>query len=301
MIVLGYGDFRYTRDDTWPKAPRYWNFGFPSNAAINGDGEIFVISRGIEHPVSVWDRDGNFLYSWGAGEFSQHPHGITIAPNGNVWVVDRDYHVATEYSPGGQRLRRLGRKGQPSPTWNGRFIKSIPFNMPTNLAIAPDGCIFVSDGYGNQRVHKFNAEGKLLLSWGKQGTGRGEFALVHNVWVDSLNRVLVNDDENDRIQLFNFDGQYLEEWQMMNPSGLCVHNDTVFVSQLSPAHDPANGPGWGAVSIWNLDGERLSEWIGSAGTDRRMLVGPHDLCVDSEGSIYVCEGRIGRVSKFRRL
>jgi len=173
--------------------------------------------------------------------------------------------------------------------------------MPTNLAIASNGQIFVSDGYGNHRVHKFTPEGELLLSWGRQGTGPGEFALVHNVAVDKFNRVLVNDDENHRIQLFDFDGVFIEEWAMLNPSGLCVHNDLVYVSQLAPYHDPLNGPGSGTVSIWSLDGEKLGEWIGTAGVDRAMLVGPHDLSVNFDGSIFVCEGRIGRVSKFNRV
>jgi sugar lactone lactonase YvrE len=301
MTTFGSGDFRYVRDEKWPKTSKYWNFGFPSDAAVSESGEIFILTRGTEHPVSIWDRDGNFIYSWGAREFSGQPHGIKIAPSGNVWITDRDFHVVTEYTPGGERLRNLGRKHHPSPTWHGRFIKSVPFNMPTNVAFAPNGQIFVSDGYGNHRVHKFSPEGELLLSWGKQGTGPGEFALVHNISIDKFDRLLVNDDENHRIQLFDYDGNYLEEWSMTNPSGLCIHDDIVYVANLGPYYDPANGPGWGAVTIWNLKGEKLSEWVGSEGPDRRALVGPHDLCVDDDGNIYVCEGDGGRVQRFNRL
>lgn len=301
MTIVGTGDYRYERDDNWPKPSKYRSFGFPSSAAVNESGEIFVISRGTEHPVTIWDKAGNFLHSWGAGEFSPQPHGITIAANGNVWIVDRDYHVASEYTPEGRRVRSLGTKFQPSPTWHGRFIKSVPFNMPTNLAIAANGDIFVSDGYGNHRVHKFNAAGELLLSWGRQGTGPGEFALVHNIWIDKFNRVLVNDDENHRIQLFTVDGEFIEQWEMTNPSGLYLRDDIVYVAQLGPYEDASKGPGWGAISLWDLQGNKLSEWVGWEGEDRRMLVGPHDLGVDQEGSLYVCEGPIGRVSKFRRV
>jgi len=173
--------------------------------------------------------------------------------------------------------------------------------MPTNLAIAPTGEIFVADGYGNHRVHKFSSDGQLLLSWGRQGTGPGEFALVHNIWIDKSGRVLVNDDENHRIQIFNSEGDFLEEWHMTNPSGLCIHEDVVYVSQLGPYHDPSKGSGCGTISLWTLDGEPITSWTGLDGPGGDIMVAPHDLCVDGQGSIYACEVRIGRVSKFRRI
>ena len=155
--------------------PKYWTMGLASDGAVNSRDEVHIFSRGA-HPVTIWDPAGNFISSWGEGTFSANPHGIYIAPNDNVWLVDRDYHIATEYTPSGESLRTLGEKLAPSPSFQG-----LPFNMPSGLAIAPDGNMFVSDGYGAHRVHKFSPEGELLLSWGKQGTGPGEFALVHNV------------------------------------------------------------------------------------------------------------------------
>lgn len=302
MTIVGSNGYTYERVPSWPNKNRYWgDFAFPTDVAVNADGEVYVLSRNDRHPVTMWTKDGDFIYCWGEGQFSSQPHGLYIAPNGNVWITDRDSHVVTEFTPGGTALRSLGNRMSPSPSWEGRFVKSRPFNMPTNLAIAPDGNIFVSDGYGNHRVHKFSPSGELLLSWGRQGTGPGEFALVHNVWIDSRNRVLINDDENHRIQLFTLEGVFIEEWHMTNPSGLCIHDDIVYVAQLGPYHDPDKGPGWGSVSLWNLDGEMLTNWVGTEGEDRMTLVAPHDLGVDDEGSIYVCEGDIGRVSKFRRV
>lgn len=300
-MIVGTGSYKYQKAESWPKLGKYWKFKFPSDAAVNADGIIYVLDRGSAHPVTMWDKDGNFIYCWGEGYFSDQPHGIYVAPNGNVWVTDRDFHLVTEFSPGGQPLRKLGKKLAPSPTWHGRFIKSLPFNMPTNLAIASTGEIFVADGYGNHRVHKFNPEGELLLSWGRQGTGPGEFALVHNVWVDKFDRVLVNDDENHRIQIFDLHGQYLEEWKMTNPSGLCIHDDVVYVSQLGPYPDSGKGPGWGSVSLWNLEGQLITQWVGTEGPTRDILIAPHDLGVDDEGSIYVCEGDRGEVGKFRKV
>ena len=186
----------------WPKLPKYWSLGQPSDAAVNSAGEIFVVSRG-DHPVSIWTLEGDFLGSWGEGIFSAMPHGIYIGRDDNVWIVDRDHHVAMEFTPEGKPLRTLGQKLSPSPTCTGKVVRARPFNMPTNLAIARNGDIFVADGYGNSKVHRFGADGRLTLSWGRQGDGPGEFALVHNVWIDSRDRVLICDDENDRLQIFD--------------------------------------------------------------------------------------------------
>ena len=187
MAVVGSGDFQYERVPEWPNMPKYWEFGAASDGAVNSKDEVYIFSRGL-HPLTIWDTDGNFISSWGEGTFSANPHGIYIAPNDNVWLVDRDYHIATEYTPGGEVLRTLGEKLAPSPSFQG-----APFNMPSGLAIAPDGHMFVSDGYGGHRVHKFTADGELVKSWGKQGTGPGEFALLHNVWVDKNSRVYIAD------------------------------------------------------------------------------------------------------------
>jgi hypothetical protein len=301
MAIVGSGAFRYERIPEWPQVPKHWDLGEPSDAAVNSTGEIYVLSRAARHPVTIWSTDGRFISSWGEGAFSAMPHGIYIGMDDNVWVVDRDYHIAIEFTPGGDTIRTLGRKLAPSPTCDGRVVKVRPFNMPANLAIAGNGDIFVADGYGGHKVHRFGADGTLQLSWGRQGMGPGEFALVHNVWIDSLNRVFIADDENDRVQIFDRDGTYLTEWKFANPSGLCIHDDLVYVAELQPFADVANGLGSGSVCILNLDGELQARWVGTDGPNRDVLIGPHDLCVDGRGDIYVCEPRGRRVSKFRKL
>ncbi len=100
MAVLGYGDYRYERVPSWPNMPRYWDFGLASDGAVNSRDEVHIFSRG-DHPLTIWDTDGNFITSWGEGTFSDNPHGIYITPEDNIWLVDRDYHIATEYSPAG--------------------------------------------------------------------------------------------------------------------------------------------------------------------------------------------------------
>ncbi len=286
MALLGSGDYRYELVPSWPRMPRYWSFGPASGAAVNSQDEVHVFSRGL-HPLTIWDADGNFISSWGEGTFSANPHGIHIAPNDNVWLVDRDYHIATEYTPDGRTVRTLGKKLEPSPAFKG-----IPFNMPSGLAIAPGGELFVSDGYGGHRAHKFSAEGKLLLSWGRQGAGPGEFELLHDVWVDKAGRVFICDRQNNRIQVFDGQGEFLEEWTGFElPAGITVRDDTVYVVELG-----------GVVSVWTPGGELITRWSGAEGPGKGTLLASHGLCVDSQGSIYVTEvGEGQRVQKFQRV
>ena len=288
MVVLGSGNFKYEKVPEWPKMPKYWEFGAASDGAVNSKGEIYIFSRG-KHPLTIWTKEGDFLSSWGEGTFSANPHGIYIAPNDNVWLVDRDFHIATEYTPGGEALRTLGEKLAPSPSFQG-----LPFNMPSGLAISTSGELYVSDGYGGHRVHKFSADGELLLSWGKQGTGPGEFALLHNIWVDERERVLICDRENDRIQLFNSDGDFLEEWtDLSSPGDVWIHEDHIYCIEQGPH---------GGVSIWTLDGDVVSRWKIDEEPGKGSITDGHGITVDSEGSIYVTEiGNGERVSKFVKV
>ena len=245
--------------------PKYWSFGV-KQVAVGRRGELEGASRSTstfsrgDHPLTIWDKEGNFISSWGEGTFSANPHGIYIAPNDNVWLVDRDFHIATEYSPSGEILRRLGEKLAPSPSFQG-----MPFNMPSGLAVAPDGSLFVSDGYGGHRVHKFSSDGELLKSWGKQGTGPGEFALLHNIWVDWNSRVYIADRENNRMQLFTDEGEFIEEWtDMTAPGDLWIQDDIIYVIEQG---------GGNGVSIWTMEGDLITRWRGNEGAGLGTLIG----------------------------
>ena len=286
--IVGSGEFKYEVAPSWPNLPKYWSFGLASDAAVNSENEIYVLSRGL-HPLTIWDKDGNFISSWGEGTFSSDPHGIFIGPDDYVWIADRNYHTVTEYTPGGEVVMTLGQKLAPSPTFSG-----MPFNMPSGVALAPDGSIFVSDGYGNFRVHKFSPSGELLHSWGRSGDRPGEFCLVHNIWVDRNGRVLVCDRHNDRIQTFNEDGGFTGQWVDLHlPGDLWIKDDIVYVVEQG---------GSTGVSIWTLDGEPITRWRGDDGPGKGTLAAGHGICVDDEGSIYVTEiGDAQRVTKFQKV
>ena len=205
----------------------------------------------------------------------------------HVWLTDIYYYVVTEHTPGGELVRELGMKNMPSPRWDGR-----PFNMPA-VASAPNSDIFVSDGYGGNRVHRFNRKGELVLSWGDAGSAPGEFALLHNVGVDSKGRVFICDREAHRIQIFDEQGGYLESWtDLKAPGDVWIQDDIVYVVEQFSV------PG---LSIWTLEGDLITRWKADEGPGKGTLSSPHGLCVDSQGSIYVTELGTQRVQKFQRV
>ena len=142
--------------------------------AVAANGDVYVLCRAA-HPVLVFDAEGRFVTSWGEGRFSSFVHGLSIDPSGNVWIADSGLHTVTQHKPDGTLLRTLGTRGAAAPTLYGK-----PFNMPTGMAFASTGDIFVSDGYGNRRVHCFSSDGELKHSWGSRATD-----LVSSRWCTS--------------------------------------------------------------------------------------------------------------------
>ena len=288
-MPLGQGDFQFELVDGWPNLPEGWIMAEASDAAIDSRGRIYVFTRG-KHPIMVFDKEGNFVTSWGYGEFGLTPHlvsqshGIFISPDDEVYLTDSLQHIVQRYSRLGDLEHQWGTVGVCKPTYN-----KDQFNMPTGVAMAPDGTIYVSDGYGNRCVHKFTGSGEHLKTWGEAGSAPGQFAVVHNLGVDSTGRVLVCDRENDRIQIFDPDGQFMEEWTGMSMPGdvWITADDTVYVAEQGES---------GHLSVWTAEGERISRF---SGTEGGVLTSPHGLCVDDEGSVYVAEiGNGKRVQKF---
>ena len=171
--------------------------------AVAANGDVYVLCRAA-HPVLVFDAEGRFVSSWGEGQFSSFVHGLTIDPAGQHLDRRSGLHTVTEHKADGTLLRTLGMRGAAAPTLYGK-----PFNMPTGVAFASTGEIFVSDGYGNRRVHCFSSDGELKHSWGEPGDGPGQFALVHFITADAEDRLYVCDRENHRIQIFTTTGEVL--------------------------------------------------------------------------------------------
>jgi DNA-binding beta-propeller fold protein YncE len=181
------------------------SLGRISAVAVDSAGDVYAFQRGAKvDPILVFDANGKFLRSWGRGFFG-NPHGIRVDADDHVWVTDSGDHQVLEFTKEGRLLRTLGIRGK-SGTGDGSF------DGPTDIAFAPTGDFYISDGYGNSRVVKFSRDGKILRTWGKEGTGPGEFDLPHSIAVDSKGRVYVSDRENNRIQIFDADGRFLRQW-----------------------------------------------------------------------------------------
>lgn len=293
----------------WDKLPAGWSYVEAAAVATDSRDRVYVFNRG-EHPVIVYDRDGRFLTSWGEGVFT-NAHGATVGPDDSVYLTDNYDHTVRKFTPEGKLLLTLGTKDAPSDTgWTQQSptVKRAagPFNRQTNAAIAPNGDIYVADGYRNARVHRFSASGRLLASWGEPGSGPGQFNLPHGIAVDRQGRVYVADRENLRIQVFAVDGKYVTQWGGVNrPCSLFIDgDDNLFVAELG-LHNVTVTDGrspLARVSVFGLDGALRARWGGPDSCSAGNFFAPHGIWADSNGDVYVAEvvmamgGRRGLVS-----
>jgi DNA-binding beta-propeller fold protein YncE len=305
-MALGERALTFELVPNWEHIPEGWSHGDVAGVATDSHDRVYVFNRS-EHPVMVYDADGTFLTSWGEGVFTR-PHGITI-DHDVVYCADDTDHTVRVLTLDGQLLHTLGTLNEPTDTGyspegptNLLSIKrgGGPFNRPTRLSVSPiTNELYVSDGYGNARIHRFSAEGKLIHSWGEPGTEPGQFNLPHSVWVHTDGRVFVCDRENDRIQIFSPDGEFQSMWtNVIRPGDLFIDaDDNVYVGEMAHAAGSTNMAGRPLtethhcqLSIRDLEGRILSRLGG--GPDPcadGSFASPHGLWVDSRGDLYVGE------------
>lgn len=285
MRVFGSGRFQYQVVDNWAKRPRCWPFTDVAGVGVDSRDKVYVFTRS-PHPVMVFDKDGNFIRSWGEGIFAR-PHGVFVDSDDSIWCTDDMNHTVRKFDTNGNLLLTLGIPGVYSDTgYDGRDFYSVkragpPFNKPTKAVVAPSGELYVTDGYGNARVHGFSVEGKHLISWGEPGSGPGQFVLPHSIAVDGQGKAYVADRENRRIQVFHSKGELVKIWtDVQRPMDMVLVEDKyLFMAEANHR-----------VSIWNLDGELLVHW-GDEGpsNDAGLFITPHTIAVDSRGVLYVGE------------
>jgi DNA-binding beta-propeller fold protein YncE len=195
-------------------------------------------------------------------------------------------------TPEGKVLLELGTPGKPAP-----YMSGLPFHRCTHTALSPKGEIYVADGYGNSKVHKYSPDGKLLMSWGEPGTDPGQFNIVHNIVTDADGWVYVADRENHRVQVFDANGKYEAQWNNMHrPCGLCRGNGVrleFIIGELGSGanvnrYHPNIGP---RLSIVDEHGVLIARLGGTdgPGTEAGKFLAPHGIAVDSRGDIYVGE------------
>ena len=310
VLVLALGQraggpvVEYTEATAWPSpatsaagTPAPWNFGQVSGVATSAEGNILVLHRGA-HPIMIFDRGGRFVRSWGDGLFSNGKvggiapgdrvagqsgytavygpagchacgaHSVRVDPAGNIWAVDAPGHVVYKMDPQGRVVTEIGTKGVAGASRN-------TFNLPTDVGFAPNGDVYVSDGYGNARVVKYSADGRYLLEWGTRGTGPGEFGLPHNLVVDAEGRVYVTDRDNQRVQVFTPNGEFLNEWPDIGGVSALFMTDEQQI--------------WTGGTLRSLEGEAVATLPGGNGG--------HGMTVSDAGEVFVAQLG-GRVQKF---
>ncbi|HLF05092.1 MAG TPA: peptidyl-alpha-hydroxyglycine alpha-amidating lyase family protein [Dehalococcoidia bacterium] len=289
MVALGTSRFTYDVVDGWAKLPPGWTFKECAAVGVDSKDNVYVFNRGA-HPMIIFDKQGHFLRSWGEGLFPR-AHGITFGPDDTMFCTDDGDHTVRKCTLDGRVLLTLGTSGKPAP-----FMSGKPFNRCTHVAIDPrNGDFYVTDGYGNARVHKYSPSGKLLFSWGESGTEPGQFNIVHNIGTDKDGWVYVADRENQRVQVFDANGKYETQWvNMARPCGLYVDQATglVYVGELGVAigsNREAHGLG-PRVSVYDTKGNVLAR-LGDKGPGEGpgQFIAPHGVCIDSRGDIYVAE------------
>jgi hypothetical protein len=294
---------KYTAVEGWEQLPKGYEHRDVAGVAVDGEDRVYLMCRG-EHPVIVYDQKGNFIRSWGTGDFTYRTHGIYVAPNGTLFCTDDGNHTVRQFTPDGKLLMTLGTMNTPSDTgYDGKTTPSVaraagPFNRPTNIAIGLKGDIYVSDGYGNARVHVFSPTGKLKRSWGTPGRGPGQFHLPHGIAIDANGRVYVCDRESDRIQIFSPDGEYLEEWtDTQRPTHIVFDAEgRAYVTELwwhvgdhSFTHGPITKAMHARLSVFDKSGKLLSRLGTPEATAPGSFAAPHGLAVDSKHDVYVSE------------
>jgi sugar lactone lactonase YvrE len=323
----------YREGVDWAQFPAGRQLGSTGSVTVAPDGTIWVVDRcgaystgggGCDgagttvNPIFQFDPSGKMLKNFGAGLFIG-PHKLTVDAAGNVWVADSGGHQVIKMDQDGKVLMTLGKSGQ-------RGAPPDELDAPTEVAVAANGDFFVSEGHdgggtsstGAARVSKFDKTGKFLKSWGKRGTSPGEFDVPHAIALDARGRLFVADRQNNRIQIFDQDGNFLAQWtQFGRPSGIFIDKktETIYVSD-SESRDGRTNTGRNALpqTGYGYDlGVSRGIRIGSARTGKVTAFIPdpcpypysyvstmgEGVAVDRDGNVYDAE-LSRRLRKFER-
>jgi hypothetical protein len=275
-LIVELGDRLYRVERPFGSWPR--NTGFVTDVAVDPRGHVFVMLRHdpLVHPndprVIELAPDGAYLRGWG-GDLIADSHMLTADATGRILAVDRDMHEVIICSPAGERLGGLGQRGVPL----------APFNHPTDVHVSVWGNIYVSDGYAASRVHRFDAAGTLIATWGSHGSGDGQFGWPHAIWTFADGRVVVVDRTLNRVQVFDREGKHLETWGgFYQPVAIWGDDEgCAYVSDMVPSLQKV-GP----------KGERL-------GRCRPFLNGAHGIFGTPDGDILLAEGNPSRITRLR--
>jgi sugar lactone lactonase YvrE len=302
----------YRSIENWAKMPAGRTWGGTAGVWVDPDStSIWVAERcGANScvgsnlpPVLKFDGTGKLVASFGAGMFV-FPHGIFVDRDGNVWVTDArgengKGHQVFKFSPQGKVLPTLGKPGVAGDGPD-------TFNAPSSVLVAPNGDIFVGDGHGgntNNRIVKFTKDGKFIKTWGKKGTGPGEFDTPHAMAMDSRGRLFVGDRNNNRIQIFDQEGNFIAQWQQFSrPSGVYIdRNDTIYVADSESESVSKNHDGWKrGIRIGKATDGSVTAFIPDPVAKATGSSAAEGVTADAMGNIYGAEVGPRRLMRYVR-
>lgn len=299
-MKVGNEDFSFEHTDHWAQSPPGWELRDVTGIAVDSQDQVYVFNRS-EHPIHIYSKEGRFLRSWGEGLFKR-PHGIAIGPDDSVYCVGDWDHSVRKFTPDGDLLLTIERAHQGKSNgfkWNDpKTIREAlpPFHFPTDTALSAQRDIYVSDGYGNARVHVFTPEGQLRFSWGEPGRGPGQFMTVHDISIDRQGLVYIADRENSRIQVFDPDGKFQAQWTDLRRPNMMAFDASgnMYITEMGRELGGADsaplleGPK-ARVTVRNRSGEIQAEWSSIDAEGKDLYFAPHGIAVDSQGDVYVGE------------
>ena len=285
-MTWGFGDCQYRVVEGWGKGPEGRRLGIVSSIATDAQDRVYVIDREPNPAIVVFDRDGRLLDVWDQ-DFLKVPHSIWIGPDDRVLITDCQTHLVYECTLAGTVVQTWGTRDEPG-------APGKPFNQPTWAVFAPWGDLYVADGYGQNWMHRFSANGDLLNSWGGTGSEPGQFDTPHCVKIDPRERVLVIDRGNQRIQVFDKAGALLDVWSdVLSGNELVIDaNDIIHLAEAE-----------NRVSLLDLDGKVLGRWGEKGDAPGQFVEALHGAWMDSHEDFYICEVPFtpNRLQKFERI
>jgi sugar lactone lactonase YvrE len=280
----------YVFDPSWGALPDgQTDWAYVPAVAVDSEDRVYVNQRG-EPSIVVYSRLGELLGTWG-NQFAKGAHGLQLRQESDgeyLYFTDVARHAVTKCTLDGREIWTLGEPGRVG-AWG------EPFNRPTSIAFTPDGDFYVSDGYGNRKVHHFDPRLKHIRSWGEEGTGPGQFSLVHHVWFDTRGgkqRLWVCDRQNNRIQIFTPTGEYITEITgLVRPNNIWIdHEGVVYITELNAG-----------LTILDREDRLIQKLPGENGRDPDRILRPHGIWGDSHGALYIASVEDGhRIQKFVR-
>lgn len=318
----------------YPNLPKGFNFGEVPGVAVNSKGHVFVFTRSNSAggpayaPTAAqlleFDQNGNMVGEIGKGLYAwSFAHSVRIDKEDNIWAIDKGSDMIVKFNPEGRVIWVFGRRKESAEEETGPWEHVEPplppvdgmFRQPTDIAWDSKGNSYISDGYVNSRIAKFDKDGNWVKSWGSKGTGQGQFVIPHSIAIDNNDNVYVGDRTNHRIQVFDTDGNFKRMFSIdipPDPATKAVYGPTPTGERLKQVIGAPNSlcitqganqvlfvgestyPG--RVFKVSLDGKVLGV-IGKSGRNRKEFSGAHGLACPSENEIYIAETANWRVQK----